>query len=103
MEITDGKPKKPRFYQRTHPKHIIKTQPEKYQGNLAKVIQKGNACWKHRSIAVEEIFGMLAIKPGGNWPRCHLGLAIPAMCCLNLGPIHWNVDPIGSKSGSTWI
>ena len=104
MEITDDKPKRRVRYQGTHPKSYQEKykelQPEKYQETVAKVIQKGNTpAGMHRSIAVEEILEVLAIKPGEIGLDATLGYGghtLAMLSCLNhQGHIHGiDVDPI---------
>jgi 16S rRNA (cytosine1402-N4)-methyltransferase len=78
--MEDQDPKRPRRmrYKGTHPKSFKEKykelQPEKYSGDVKKVIQQGRTpAGMHRSICVNEIMEFLQIKPGQTGLDATLG------------------------------
>ena len=75
-------------YKGTHPRNYNEKykelNPEKYQGTIEHVIQKGSTpAGMHIPILVEEILDFLKIEPGQNGLDATLGYGGPAPVCLH--------------------
>ena len=100
-------------YKGTHPRNYNEKykelNPEKYQGTIEHVIQKGSTpAGMHIPILVDEILDFLKIEPGQNGLDCNTRIRRPQLpyACMPAGKRHLcalDVDPIEmQKQKNDW-